>query len=451
MPERVKSLVGPGYLLAILLFGGASAAGLAMNALLGIAGSILIGWSLWSGPEVTETPTGLRPVAIAFAALAALQFLPLPPAIWTMLPGRGAVATGYELAGMPLPWLSLSLDPWGSLQSLAWWIPALVLFTVMRRRGNVASRQVVWLVAIIAYCSVGLAVLQVFGGSGYFYAITNRGNAVGLFANSNHFASFMLIAMALVGGQWVYDRPALHRLQPAMARGRVLVARLAPFALGVFLSNSLAGAILFFPVAGAVYLLYRPQLRIHWPAVFVALPILAVAMVWLLASGLVSNDLMASSATVGISRGEFLVNGLAMVQSFAPFGSGLGTFRELYPWFEKLEVIGTTYVNHAHNDLLEMVIETGLLGIAVLGLFLRWYAVNLRRLWSHERETNPVALAASVAIAAVLVHSLADYPARTAAISSLIAACLVMICRQPEGRGGAAAPSRTERRKPVEI
>jgi putative inorganic carbon (hco3(-)) transporter len=433
------------------LLGGASAAGLIPNALLGLIGAALIGWSLWNEPASSVTHTGLRPVLVALAGLAVLQFIPLPPAIWTLLPGREAVANGYALAQMPLPWLGLSLDPWSSLQSLVWWIPALAAFAMMRAQPVVTSRQIITLVTYVGYLSVALAIMQVFGGSSYFYAITNRGNGVGFFANSNHFADFMLVAIALTGGQWLHDRPAVHRISPALATGRVLIARLAPFALGVFLSGSLAGAMLFFPVAAGIFLLYRPQIRIRWPLVFLAAPVLAVAMLLLLASGLVSNDLMAKSGTVGISRGEFLANGIAMVKAFAPFGSGLGTFRELYPWFEKLQVVGTTYVNHAHDDWLELLIETGVLGIAVLALFLRWFAAKLPALWDNERQGNPVAAAASIAVAVTLTHSLADYPTRTAAISCVIAACLVMMCRAPEARGNAPTTSRTERRDPVSI
>ncbi|MFM5895799.1 MAG: O-antigen ligase family protein [Novosphingobium sp.] len=451
MTANSRSLIGRGYFVAVLLLGGASAAGLIPNALLGLVGAALIGWSLWNEPASSVMHTGLRPVLFALAGLAVLQFIPLPPAIWTLLPGREAVASGYALAQMPLPWLGLSLDPWSSLQSLVWWIPALAVFAMMRAQPGITSRQVITAITYVGYLSVVLAVMQVFGGSSYFYAITNRGNGVGLFANSNHFADFMLVAMALTSGQWLHDRPAVHRITPALATGRVLIVRLAPFALGVFLSGSLAGAILFFPVAAAIFLLYRPLIKVRWPVVVLAAPVLAAAMLWLLASGLVSNDLMAKSGTAGISRGEFLTNGIAMAKTFAPFGSGLGTFRELYPWFEKLQVVGTTYVNHAHNDWLEFLIETGVLGIAVLALFLRWFAARLRDLLTSHREGNPVAVAASIAVAIALAHSLADYPTRTATISCMIAACFVMMCRAPESRGNAPVASRTERRDPVSI
>lgn len=447
MTFNLRAWIELGYLAAVLLLGGASAAGLGANALLGLGGAALIGWTLWRESPAQGMQTGLRPFMLGLLALMAFQFLPLPPLIWRHLPGRESIAAGFELAGMALPWLTVSLDPWGTLQSLVWWVPALALFLVFRSKGAVSSRHAVALVAVFAYASVVLALAQYLGGSGYLYAITNRGNGVGLFANSNHFGSFMLVALALVAGQWIHDRPAALRINPRLGSGYVLAARLAPLALGVFLSNSLACAMLVWPVLASVWLLYRPQIRISWPVVAIGLPLLAAAIVWLLSSELISNDLMAKSGTAGISRGEFLANGLAMARSFAPFGSGLGTFREIYPWFEELAAVGTTFVNHAHNDLLEVLVETGLPGLAVLGLFLRWFAIRLKSLWTNDRERNPIALAAGVAMGAVLIHSVADYPLRTAAISSLFALCAVIMCRLPEARGSAAGAKVVQRRE----
>lgn len=447
MNFNLRAWIELGYLAAVLLLGGASAAGLGANALLGFGGAALICWTLWREDPAQGTQTGLRPFVLGLLALLAFQFLPLPPFIWRHLPGRESIASGFELAGMALPWLSVSLDPWGTLQSLLWWIPALAMFVVFRSQGATLSRSAVSLIAVVAYGSVILALAQYLGGSGYLYAITNRGNGVGLFANSNHFGSFMLIAVALVAGRWIHDRPAILRIRPRLASGYFLAAWLAPLVLGVFLSNSLACAILVLPVLAGVWLLYRPQTRISWPLVALGVPVFGVAMVWLLSSGLVSNDLMAKSGTAGISRGEFLTNGLAMAKSFAPLGSGLGTFREVYPWFEDLAVVGTTFVNHAHNDLLELVIETGLPGLAVLGLFLRWFATRLKDLWVSDGERNAIASAAAIAIGAVLIHSLADYPLRTAAISGLFGLCAVLMCRPPESRGSNAGAKSDERRE----
>ena len=302
------------------------------------------------------------------------------------------------------------------------------------------ARLMIWLIAAIAYGSVILAAAQAFGGSGYFYTITNKGNGVGLFSNSNHFSSFMLVAMALLAGQSLYDRPSGHHGKHRHTEDYVLAAKLAPLAVGVFLSNSLAGMLLMVPVLGGIVLLARPGWRIRWPLVAVVLAGFAVGLVWLLASGIAANDLLAKSGTAGISRGEFLANGSQMLRDFAPAGSGIGTFREIYPWYEDVRQVGTTYANHAHNDLLELLIETGLPGLLVLGLFLIWLIRRSWQLWNSNRADNLVALSASLAIFAVLLHSLVDYPLRTGAISSLIALCCILMTRPAEARGVSALP-----------
>lgn len=81
-------------------------------------------------------------------------------------------------------------------------------------------------------------------------------------------------------------------------------------------------------------------------------------------------------------------------------------------------------------------IETGLFGLLAVVMFLAWFVSRAGALWRGERG-NSVALAASVAIGVELIHSLADYPLRTAAMSSIMAVACVLLVRpadQPRGR-----------------
>ncbi|MFM5949481.1 MAG: O-antigen ligase family protein [Novosphingobium sp.] len=438
LPLRQWATIG--FLLLALLLGGASAAGYTSNLILQFAGVMLIAYAIWSSERTGDQVTGLGRFLVGLVALFLLQAIPLPPALWELMPGRDAVAKGYDLAGMTKPWLAYSLDPWGSLQSFVWWLPAFAIFLALRAKQAPPTRAVIWLIAAVAYVSVILAATQAFGGSGYFYTITNRGNGVGLFANSNHFSSFMLIAMALLAGQSLHDRPVGHHGKHRLTSDYVLAAQLTPLAFGVLLSDSLAGQLLMIPVLGGIALLSRPAWKLHWPLVAATLVAFSIGLVWLLSSGLAANDLLAKSGTAGISRGEFLTNGIRMLQDFAPFGSGIGTFREIYPWYEDLSKVGTTYANHAHNDLLELLIETGLFGLIVLTMFLVWLVKRSWQLWNSNRSENLVALSASIAIWAVLLHSLVDYPLRTAAVSCLVALCCVLISRTAEARGVSALP-----------
>jgi Lipid A core - O-antigen ligase and related enzymes len=83
-------------------------------------------------------------------------------------------------------------------------------------------------------------------------------------------------------------------------------------------------------------------------------------------------------------------------------------------------------MNHAHNDYAELALETGVPGLAVLIVFLLWWGGAVARVW-RSVEAGPYARAASIASAAILVHSLVDFPLRTAAISACFGMCLALL------------------------
>ena len=83
-------------------------------------------------------------------------------------------------------------------------------------------------------------------------------------------------------------------------------------------------------------------------------------------------------------------------------------------------------MNHAHSDWLELLLETGVVGIALAALFLAWWGLRVRAVWQAE-ERDPFAQAATIASAAMMLHSVVDYPLRTAALSAVFAACLALL------------------------
>ena len=112
---------------------------------------------------------------------------------------------------------------------------------------------------------------------------------------------------------------------------------------------------------------------------------------------------------------------------YFPFGSGLGSFDPVYREVEPLSAVTASYFNHAHDDALEIVVETGAFGMAVLGAFALWWLAVTARLASRGRSRDGVGLYASLAVAALMAHSLVDYPLRTTALSCLFAlACGLM-------------------------
>ena len=90
-------------------------------------------------------------------------------------------------------------------------------------------------------------------------------------------------------------------------------------------------------------------------------------------------------------------------------GTGLGTLQIVYPPYETL--FDGKVVNHTHNDYLEALAETGLLGGACCAWFI---GVLLRESLKRFRQPNDsfagtLQLSGSVACCGFLVHGLVDF------------------------------------------
>ena len=172
--------------------------------------------------------------------------------------------------------------------------------------------------------------------------------------------------------------------------------------------------------------------------------LLAGAIAVIASSAIGSVSFTQDAATSVGSREDILALTWHALKDYFPWGTGLGSFRDVYFLYENPATITTTYVVHAHNDYAELALELGLAGIAVLVLFLIWWGAAVRRIW-QTAETGSFARAASIASAAILAHSLVDFPLRTAAIASLFAVCLALLADRrapPPAEPGELRPTR---------
>jgi O-antigen ligase len=118
---------------------------------------------------------------------------------------------------------------------------------------------------------------------------------------------------------------------------------------------------------------------------------------------------------------------------FLPFGSGLGTFADVYRLYEDPARVVQVRINHAHNDYAELVLELGVPGLILIFMFLGWWGMAGWRAWRYS-DAGTYARAASIASAALLAHSLVEFPLRTAALSACFAMCLALLCERRSPR-----------------
>ena len=112
-------------------------------------------------------------------------------------------------------------------------------------------------------------------------------------------------------------------------------------------------------------------------------------------------------------------------------GWGLGSFPEVYPQFRSFYT--NLRVDHAHNDYLQLLVETGTAGFLVAVWFMvvtfRAAARNLRQ---QESGTNRfAALAALLGITGILVHSLVDFNLQIPANAAIFYALCTLAAMKP--------------------
>jgi O-antigen ligase len=428
----LRTAVIPLYLVLCLLFGGASAAGYWANLFLQLSGLGLIVWSL---AVERRTPMGtparqLVALTVLMLLVGVIQLIPLPPSVWTKLGGREIVVAGYQMLGQDLPWLPISLAPHKTLASLLWLIPAIAVLLGTVKLGAFRASWIAWGLAVVTILSVAVGAMQLAGGMQspwYFYDITNYGVGVGFFSNANHEATLLVATVPFLAALYLSGTGKGRSTQHASGMLVILLGALMVLTVGVAINGSLAGIGLAVPVVGAsiLMLLSRRRRLPGWMAGLLA--VLALACIYIPFSAPLGNNLTTTEVRSSpYSRYTSFRNSIDAAQDYLPFGSGLGTFADIYPRYEDANAIERTYVNHVHGDYIELALETGVPGLLVLMIFLLWWVVRVIAVWRAEKP-DYFARAATIASAAILAHSVVDYPLRTAAISALFAICVALM------------------------
>lgn len=425
----MRHSVAPLYLLACLLLGG-SAQGIWQNALLQIIGLAIIAWAA-AWPPAETFPRSARPVlyiAVAAIVVIGLQSIPLPSSVWAH-GARQPIADGYAILGQPLPALPLSLTPYRSFSSLLSLIPPLALFVAMTR---LRAYRPSWLAGALlagAIAGILLGILQVVGSGTnprwYPYSESNFGAAVGFFANANHMAMLLVVALPFAAAL------AADSAKRSLQRASALLAALTGVALLLVMGIAMNGSIAAFALAPAAV---AASLLIVWKPGKAVRRALALAMIGTLVGAVALLSTSSIGATkVGSDAQESVTTRAAILRTtgraiadYFPAGSGLGSFVQVYRTYEDPGSVTNEYVIHAHNDYVELVLELGAAGLVLIGLFLAWWGAALWAVWARN-EGGPFARAASIASAVLLVHSLVEFPLRTAALAALFAACLALL------------------------
>lgn len=408
------------YLTLCVLLGGASAAGAVVNGFLQLAAILILGYVGVARPlPLVPAARALLMGLALFGAWLLLQSLPLPPEIWTRLPGRAVVVGGFAAAGSIPGWEPLSLAPDATIASMLALLPPAAMATLTLVATEPARRIAIGTLVTLAIGAALLGVVQVLAGAGsvfYPYNLTNPGKAVGPFANRNHLAAFLLCAIAMLGASIEHHGPR---------RSAVAFLGLAVLSSGVILTGSDAGLLLLAVVLTLIVirairgLLTRQATRGSLVAAVLIVSAASICAFW---QG--SSDVVAGAEQ---RRGVTIPRTFAAAIDHLPFGAGGGSFPTIYPAYTDAALASPAFVNHAHSDYAELLLDHGLVGLLLIGAAWGWWGLRVRTGW----EGDPVVRAALMVVAILLVHSVVDYPLRTAALATVAAFAAALATEQP--------------------
>jgi O-antigen ligase len=376
-----------------------------------------------------------------------IQLVPLPPAIWTLLPHRAPLIASFDNLGHDLPWLPISVSPNATWLSVAALLPTLAIFFGTILLGYRERRALSLALVAFGIVSAFLGLLQIAQGPASrlrFFSATNLTEAVGFFANRNHYAAFLYVVL-LFAAVWAIDigfavGPWRDR---RIFEARSIVTITASFLAIVILlaaeamARSRAGMTLtMVSLAGVYGLVLTDRRRRTVSATPLNFLFAAAGTAFILVMQFALYRVMARFNTDPLDdlRLQFARSTIEAAWAYMPFGAGMGTFVPVYGMFEKpQDLFSHAYVNHAHDDILELWLETGIFGIALMGAFAAWFVSRAIKIWRYaavgaNEFDRSLARAATIAVALIVIHSSFDYPLRTAAMTAILAfACGLMV------------------------
>ncbi|MEO5973246.1 MAG: O-antigen ligase family protein [Sphingomicrobium sp.] len=441
-------------LLGAILFGGVGAEGPFNNSVIAGASAFLLcffGAAHMAGARpLPSQAAGTLWMLAALLAIIVFQLIPLPPGLWDALPSRDLARSALALTPHPAEWRALSLDPEATRRvAAALLLPAAVIVGLLGATRREALLLVTVVVAAAAASGLLGALQLILSNPDWlsFYDGPNPGTASGVFANANHQGALLLAAMVLLALLIRTGRPHIEGRKVGL-RGGLHAGWLAlPFLIIITLSTaSRAGTgLLLLAVPGVLFIALGRRSLLLWLGVLAGVIALIALIVMLSPS---SNAMAIGQSFVfgEDSRYAFLPDVVFTLKEYWPLGSGLGSFVPVFAVNENLDIASAGFVNHAHNDLLEWLVETGVVGAlwlaAVVGA-LGWRVARVVARGGRARAGQvAIVLAGAFALILLSLHSLVDYPLRIAALAAVVAVAVGLIVAPLTDSAPVAARSR---------
>jgi O-antigen ligase len=384
------------------------------------AGAGLVSWARGHGARGRGEPVPKLPgrrLLLAFQALVLVQLVPLPLGLLGWI-SPGSLAHYRERSLVPLEGFHpISVSPGDTLRGLAFIVGFSLLYAAAfreiddnRRRRRLAAAVVV---TGLAMTIVGL-VQSAYGATSIYglWQPVTWWAIFGPYANRNHFAGYLVMAIALALGsvqggfhdlRRAWERRRLGWLALGETEGSTFVRRAAAamaLVVGLLVCASRGGFVAFTVSTLALLLASRRASRGVIALSMVVVLVAGVGIAWVGLGGILQGF---ESRGIQESRIELWKDAARLIPGFPLFGVGFNAFGSAYAWHQTFW--RWYWIGQAHNEYLQVLLDTGIVGAL---LFLGILAV-LFRAAARGTARGPLEVGYFAALVALAVHNLVEY------------------------------------------
>lgn len=391
--------------------------------LIGIALLLVV---FWSGLLQGRLQKSVKWFLILSLGAALAYLIPLPAGLWASLPGRTFYAEHLNWLVETSTWhyQALSLIPIRTIAGLLALLAPLGLFlTVM----SLPERKVTWLVYVLLLTALAQALLSMaqyfIQDQDLFFRIWSAGVPLGTYINQNHLVAFLEMAEPLALGLMIIAiiSPSLNatlKITLALVWGLVSLAlTFTP----LLTTSRMGAALLILSIFLSFWAMTTPELRKRVAApifalrfVLLALAIVIQFKVFQQVVTITYDQRLAPAAALGDLRWALYSTTFEAIKDFFPFGSGPGTTPQVYQLYQPVSI--NAFVNHTHNDYLELWLDMGLIGVVITIALLSIYIRRWQQLWQDKSTGFRLLKAgAGVGILLALLYSITDFGLHTPA------------------------------------
>lgn len=372
---------------------------------------------------------GITPLLL-FLFYILLGLVPLPPFIVEFLsPNTFKIhQTTHTLSDLSA-WMTLSLHPKATISEFFRYATYVMFYalTVQLLIKKGILKATVLTIALFGGLLAFSSILQ-------FYLTENmvlwfryspiNSIVVGPYANHNHYAGLMELIFPVVLGLFLFYRPRIGNstlvrsiieiFNQEKANIHILIgtsALLVVISIFVSLSRGAMISTCLSLVIFTYFLLKRRISRGNTTLLIAIVMLTALSIGWFGWDQIIERFARLKNAhgIIYESRLDFWQDTIGIIKDFALTGTGIGTFPDIYPLYQSFQSENVLF--HAHNDYLELLAESGIIGFLLIACFLFSFFHKTHKVFSKRRDAFSIYLyiGCITAMAAILFHSFVDF------------------------------------------